>query len=96
MNANTAGTIAFELILVPASLSAVFLLLLFGIVVAPAVFAKAERAERARRILSDLLPWAPFFGVLVRSRRSGRFEEAKELRAKPPTPPPSSDKDRAP
>lgn len=82
MNAHTAGAFALELVLVPACLSAVFLLLLFGIVVAPAVFAKAERAERARRILSDLLPWAPFFGVLIRSRRGGRLGEPKELRTK--------------
>jgi hypothetical protein len=81
MNMHSAGAVAFELVLVPACLSVVFLLLLFGIVVAPAVFAKAERAERARRILRDLLPWTPFFGVLLRSRRGGRFGELKELRA---------------
>lgn len=81
MNMHTAGAVAFELVLIPACLSVVFLLLLFGVVVAPAVFAKAERAEQARGVLGDLLPWAPFFGVLLRSRRRDRFGEPKGLRA---------------
>lgn len=86
MNIHTAGAIAFELVLIPACLSAVFLLLLFGIVVAPAVFAKPERAERARKILSDLLPWVPLFGLLVRSRRGSRIGGSEEeVRAKPAT-----------
>ncbi|WP_194922966.1 hypothetical protein [Catenulispora pinisilvae] len=81
MTLHSAGAIAFGLVLVPACLSAVFLFLLFGIVIAPAVFAKAERAERARKILGDLLPWLPFFGLLVRSRRGSRSDDQR-------TPPP--------
>jgi hypothetical protein len=51
---------------ISAGLAVVFLLLFFGIVIAPAVFVKVERAERARGVLADLVPWMPLLHVVIR------------------------------
>lgn len=56
----------YAVVLVSAGLTALFLLLFFGLVIAPAVFAKAERAERARRVLAELVTWMPLFLAIVR------------------------------
>lgn len=81
MTIQYAGTVAEVIVLIPAGLAVTFLLLLFGLVIAPAVFAKPERAERARAVLTDLLPWLPFFTALIRHRRLGEPKQRPESTA---------------
>lgn len=72
MDLHYAETLTVVLTLVPACLAAVFLLLLFGLVIAPAVFGSPERSERARKVLEALQPWIPLFAAVI--RRKARAE----------------------